>query len=278
MIRRGGRYCRSFSLSEPVGFVARGKCRGSLARSMSRQDDPEPVQLTSEGFQMWARSVCGRVRGENQDAWCIVTPEGSRWGPAPGSPMDPVPTGRLQGGVVAAVFDGLGGHPNGRAAARSAAKEMTAIADMRRSRKELLDAMDEKVRATGGATTAVIAFVSGRWPENRRLRVVSVGDSAAYVLTETGRLERVNELDRSGRHELTDCLGAGDVVGHEVEGSHRGVVLVSDGVGDVLPALGDWGSLLLADPVEVAGEMDRLFKAVEKAGAPDNATLVVVRG
>ncbi len=255
-----------------------GKCRGSFPGVMVRQDDPQPVQLVTQGLQVWARSVCGQVRPENQDAWCVVTPEDSAWGPASGrgTPRESHP--RVEQGAVAAVFDGLGGHPKGRAAARQAAKGLMGLASGAPAHRVLLDSLNSEVRETGGATTAVVAFVSAAEAGSRSLRLVSVGDSAAYVLDGSGRLQRANELDRATRHELTDCLGAGDGIGHEVVlPMGPGVLLVSDGVDGVLPEIQEWGTLLQSGLGTVAATMDRLFKAVERAGAPDNATLVVVR-
>lgn len=238
--------------------------------------DVAPNEDQGPRLRVWAHSIRGRVRPENQDAWCVAAPQGVWSGPAgPGSPAPGIEEDK----VLLGVFDGLGGHPNGREAAQAAARALPdAVMGEGWRAPEVVARLEESVVEAGGMTTALVAVVEQGVDH---VRVVSVGDSAAFRRGAEGGLRRVNALDRSGRHELKDCLGLQGPVdrrGHEERIPLReGCVLTSDGVADEIPFEQEWGGLL-ADPLSRVGKrFHGLFEAVWQRGAPDNATTILVR-
>ena len=104
--------------------------------------------------------------------------------------------------------------------------------------------------------------------------VVSVGDSAGYILE--GDVPRlvVPRDRRDGM--LTDCLGDVAPRGHvRLVGLDQALLLCTDGVADVVPP-DELARVLAASPGRWDRSLRRLMDAVEKAGAPDNATAVLI--
>lgn len=131
------------------------------------------------------------------------------------------------------VFDGLGGHPNGRAASVAAA------ATLRQVRRELrplplMARLQAAVARTGGLTNAVVAAI--RWDGVGW--VAGVGDSAAFSLDRDGNVAAVTPIDSLGPSRLTRCLGAARWKPH-VERLRllpgRSLMLCTDGAYQVLP-------------------------------------------
>lgn len=211
------------------------------------------------GFRAWAVSDRGLVRSENQDAWSV------HWDV----------TGPLGRRHVLAVFDGVGGLPNGAGAAQAAVSALGRHAGA--AVEALLGRMNDEVQATGGGTTAVVAVVPVDDPE--RLELVSVGDSSAYVLDDEGRVVSVAPRDAGRGHEIRDFLGNPGLAGHRVQvtlGEGAGLLLCTDGVDKVVGAP-ELVPVLSAAPDAVEEAVAALMEQVRERGAPDNATLVVLR-
>jgi serine/threonine protein phosphatase PrpC len=227
------------------------------------EDDDAPVQRWSwasadGGWDVVALSHIGRVRRQLQDAWAVAFD----------LPFGPVPVDAF------AVFDGLGGHPNGREAARMAARALPEAVRSAQSLHEILPRLDPAVAATGGRTTAVAAlFPRG----GGKGFLVSAGDSSAYALQD-GRLELLVQRDRIARNVVTDLLGAGRVRGRvrEVSIASGALLLCSDGVDDVLGPE-PLRALVAAPRAGMAQAVERTMALVLEAGAPDNATLLLAR-
>jgi serine/threonine protein phosphatase PrpC len=175
--------------------------------------------------------------------------------------------------LVPGVFDGLGGHPNGAAAARAAAAHLRAAAAHCMTACDLLMFLEGAVRATGGLTTAAVAML----PRAGAGWVVSAGDSAAHVLGPGGRIEVVTPLDASSPHEVTDCLGRLRGAGHcaRLRLAKGGSMLLStDGVHRVASPAALARLLRSKDPRR---DLDGLFGELAARGLPDDATALLVR-
>ncbi len=172
--------------------------------------------------------------------------------------------------MVAAVFDGVDGMPNGGKAARAAAAALEdALAE---GMDGVLGRLDAVAQDAGGASTAVVVALD---PTGADGGLACVGDSSAYVLS-GDRLRRITPRDVSGL-ALADHLGHGGVEGHVLPLAlgKAPLLLCTDGVDGVVGAqeLED----LLRAPAgirDVAFEM--LFEQVLARGAPDNATAILV--
>ncbi|MGB0652414.1 MAG: PP2C family protein-serine/threonine phosphatase [Thermoplasmatota archaeon] len=206
----------------------------------------------------WAvgvRSDRGAKRPRQEDAWALA------------------PLGKPEEGqIVAAAFDGLGGLPRGRQAAQSAAEALAPAVEQGTTPGDLLDRLAEAVIATGGATTAVVAWLDGEGQGH----IINAGDSAAYLIMD-GHPRRANPLDRAGRHMVTDCLGYGDVRGHvtSIEVPVGASLLVcTDGVDGVVSPEALLSALEADDP---AAALEPLFDEVHANGSPDNATALLLR-
>ncbi len=207
-----------------------------------RRHDPRRRRRL-KGFDVAVRSTVGHVRPRQEDAWRVLP--------------------RKQ---VVAVFDGLGGMPAGDAASHAAAEALSkALRD-----EDPFRALDAAVRATGGATTALVA----------RLKegiLHAVGDCGAWAI-QNGAPQQLVPKDRAERHKLTDCLGGmrdpkGHAVPFKVEPG-ASLLICTDGVDEVVDPADIANALQDAD---VQRGLDTLMAKVEAGGAPDNATAVLVR-
>jgi protein phosphatase len=214
-------------------------------------------------MQFAHRSDLGYVRTRNEDAVFVTE----------------LPDGAL----LAAVADGMGGHPAGDVASRVAIGEIAARAadvpsDPDRVLAEVLQAAHSAVLAAaatepayfGMGTTAVVAHV-----HPARAYVAHVGDSRAYRLR-AGRAEQLTH-DHNRLGYLTQALGTAGGVSPEsllveVAPGDR-LLLCTDGLSGLLPAeaiaaAGSAGS--------VTDACDRLVDAALAAGGYDNVTVVLV--
>jgi serine/threonine protein phosphatase PrpC len=224
----------------------------------------------SGGFAWAAATDVGRLRAENQDAWLVQ------------------PTPR---GLLFAVADGMGGHPNGAWAARFACQGLlddlvTAGLDAPSSLATVVAELNRRLRSEaealgtpGAGTTLTAALVDGR-----ELRWVHVGDSRLYRF-DGEALHRVttdhNLAAEPGGHPrlanvLTRCLGmAGDLEPDAgVDEVPRGLLLATDGLyQQVSPeALRD-----AFDAADLARAARDLVDLANATGGPDNITVIIAR-
>ena len=230
------------------------------AASPREVEVPAEVQTFARGE--WACAVVtdiGRVRTRLEDAWAVHFDL------------------RLGDGRVhaAGVFDGMGGHPNGREAAQAAARHLDQAIVSSHDVGEVLERLNRPVRATRGGTTAVIALFSAEGPSGAG-HLLSVGDSSAYVLDADGDVLRVNPHDSAGSGAITDFLGNPELTGHVAPiglAPGAAILLCTDGVDGVLGARALLPALA-ASPSDAARELQRIAARVRAAGAPDNATVL----
>lgn len=244
-----------------------------------------------------AQSV-GRLRDHNEDTLVTLTSsfEGDERIPSFGLYM---------------VADGMGGHNLGErasaVAARSVAYEITRRvylslvnddhSEERAPLQEvLLEALAEANRAVGqavgeGGTTGTVALIF-----NDQLIIGHVGDSRAYIITNTGleqitrdhslvqRLQELGQLTPAEaavhpqRNVLYRAIGQGE--GLEVDVNvHR----LSPGMKILLCSDGLWGLVnekQILDTVWAAPDLqtacNQLVEAANSAGGPDNITVVLI--
>lgn len=211
-------------------------------------------------WDVWLRSEIGPVRPRHEDAWALL----------PAAPL-----GGWRGGCWA-VFDGLGGLPYGHEAAWAAARALAAALSESTKPEDVLPRLNPPVRATNGATTAVVAWQTFN-PDTSPLQLLGVGDSGAYEIRRDGKVRLLLEKDAQGPYVVTDFLGNPDPAGHVATwapADGASLLLCSDGVdGVVAPAaLADLGRA--KDP---AAALDALFASIARLGAPDNATAILAR-
>jgi serine/threonine protein phosphatase PrpC len=210
------------------------------------------------GLVVALRADQGLVRERMEDAWRLL-----RDASAFGRPTS-----------VAALFDGLGGHPNGREAATAAAEHLPEALARARESGHLLGHLNNYVRPTQGLTTAVIALLPPG--EDGHGQLITIGDSAAYAV-EAGELQRLSPQDRDGTGRVTGCLGLPEVEGHVVPFRiPRGgtLLLCTDGVDGVAEPAALERALRAPD---AAAALEDLLADVYARGAPDNATAILLR-
>ena len=203
-----------------------------------------------------------------------------------------------------AVADGVGGLATGEAAARLVVEAAASVLRddpmlagdgaawidrvLERANREIVTRGEGRERAHGA--TAVLASLRGG-----TLRYAWIGDSRLYLLR-GGKLRlltadhsRFQELVARGvlrpdrvdpslrKGALTRCLGFSDVArpdrGEEALREGDRILLCSDGVSDPLDEAALRG-ILGGGSVEEA--VEALRRAVDEAGAPDNATAILV--
>ncbi|MBI2077263.1 MAG: protein phosphatase 2C domain-containing protein [Euryarchaeota archaeon] len=175
------------------------------------------------------------------------------------------------------VFDGLGGEPHGQEAAQAAASTLRPALTAGTAAPRLLAELNAAVGKTGGATTAVLALLSAETP-HRRVELFAVGDSAVYG-TSVGSWRVLLPRDGARGNVVTDYLGNAGLRGHQASldlGPGETLVLCTDGVDGVV----DESQLRPLVTERVAGldaAADQVMREVWARGAPDNATLAVVR-
>jgi PPM family protein phosphatase len=181
--------------------------------------------------------------------------------------------------TLLAALDGLGGHAAGDVASDLAAKLLAAAevpADtgaagdlLQLADRTLHDAMAADPNLHGmGATVAAVAVHDGA------LVAANAGDATAWRL-DGQRFEPLAITDRMGGSGVLQCLGAFDgIQPHarrvELRAGDR-LLLASDGLTDVVPPEAIEAYLR----EDVAGAAEQLLRAVERAGRPDDVTIVV---
>jgi protein phosphatase len=239
--------------------------------------DSEPSRRASmTRLRTVSRTDIGRVRDSNQDA--VVSSE-----------------------HLAAVADGMGGHPGGEvASAVAAALVQTAFtgrsvdelaAAVRAANRAIWDRAAASPELEGMGTTICAAGLTG----DGSLAVVNVGDSRAYVfrndsLTQlthdhsvTAELVRRGELSEQevGDHPyhgvLTRALGVGpdvelDSATYPTEEGDR-LLLCTDGLFNEVP--NDEIGSLIAATVDIQATVDALVELALSRGGRDNVAVVV---
>jgi len=187
--------------------------------------------------------------------------------------------GCCSGSVVAAVFDGVGGHKHGFQAAYVAAKMMSEMS------LPDLAVINRGVLATGGAST-----VAGVQVQNGEAQIFWAGDSRVYLVrddeiillsrddTELQVLVDANMVSpiqvRRVSNGLTNCLGIPEQAFQEnrkpidLQPADR-IILLTDGVWD--PVEFDLGKTILLGSLD---EVDRnLCKALTQFGNNENSEM-----
>jgi PPM family protein phosphatase len=211
-----------------------------------------------------ARTEVGHVRRRNEDALLVDESAG-----------------------VVAVADGLGGHPAGDVASRTAAASLRQSASQVRSPdvgigRWLTEAVlrahtavrdeagDDPARARM-ATTVVLAVIG-----DGDVWLAHVGDSRAYLLRAGGGLQALTRDHGMGGY-ITQALGldrevSPDVVNVEVAPADR-LLLCTDGLTNMVDEHGITALLGVSD---VQAAADSLVEAALGNGGIDNVTVVVV--
>jgi protein phosphatase len=223
-----------------------------------------------------SRTESGRVRDNNEDA--VVS-----------------------GDRLAAVADGMGGHPGGEVASAVAAALVQAAftgrsldelqAAVRAANRAIWDRADGSGELEGMGTTICAVGLT----EDGNLAVVNVGDSRAYVwrdgslsqltedhsvvaeLVRRGELSEQEALDHPLRGVLTRALGVGpdvepdNVVYPAVEGDR--LLLCTDGLSNEVPD--DEIASVMAASDNVQAIADALVELALSGGGRDNVSVVV---
>lgn len=236
--------------------------------------------------QIWALTHTGLVRRRNEDYFGAT-------GLLPGNiEGECQTTGRTRIPVLAAVADGMGGHPCGDIASRLAIESLlaaepsdtaTLIEAVCVAENAIFSAMRELPDSFGmGATLSAVLLSHGS------LIVANVGDSPVYEIVE-GRLTRLsiddNPLSVSIQglpsSILTQCLGGDSKIrGNDVhiyedqEAGQRDFLICSDGLSSFV----DRASIIAAIDIQRPEEsLETLLARALEVGAPDNVTIMWVR-
>ena len=278
--------------------------RNLLGRDKAAESVAEPAQQATTAPRSklavgWATDV-GEVRSHNEDSAFVVT-----------SALDGDETLPTFG--LFALADGMGGHQAGEVASSLAARAVThyitrefylpiLVRDERDTgqpslREVLVDAVraaNDMVtdRVPGGGTTLTCALLLGP-----RAYIAHVGDSRAYVITDTGDMEQIThdhslvdrlvELGQLTRDEaavhpqknvLYRAVGQGGTL--EVDTYVR---TISDNEKLLLCSDGLWGMVGEAEIAEIISTSpslqnacDKLVVAANNAGGRDNITAILV--
>ena len=223
-----------------------------------------------------SRSDIGRVRDNNEDA--VVS------------------SNRL-----AAVADGMGGHPGGEVASAVAIALMRAAftgrsldelqAAVRAANRAIWDRASESADLEGMGTTVCAAGLI----EDGSLAVVNVGDSRAYVLRNgsltqlthdhsvtaeavgRGEMSEQEALDHPYRHVLTRAVGVApdvelDSTGHLVVEGDR-LLVCTDGLFNEVP--NEEIASMMAAPEDIQATANGLVELALSRGGRDNISVVV---
>lgn len=215
-----------------------------------------------------ARTEVGPVRGHNEDD--LLVDEEHR---------------------LFLVADGIGGHPAGDVASRTAvraahaalvassdhepAEPEGALADaLHAAHDAVLEGVEADPATRGMGTTAVVARLS---QDDQRLWVAHVGDSRAYLFR-AGRLRRLTTDHRIGGGRLIQALGTwGDVSPDttqvELDAGDR-ILLCTDGLTDMVDDDDIAGRLASDEPPQRS--CDRLVEDAIAHGGIDNITVILI--
>lgn len=219
----------------------------------------EREQFHCDGWAVEVATTIGLRRQRQEDSWHVGFDS-----PLAGRRAD-----------VFAVFDGLGGEANGDKASRAAADGLEAAMKATPGADSLLRQLNRAVIDSRGATTAVV-FMAVRGGSTF---LATVGDSSAYGLVR-GKAELLAPHDEDPHTGgMSDQLGLyfrqGRLTNVSLE-TGEAVLLCTDGVDGALdPAA--IVKLLGASRGIMSEAVDHAMAKIREAGAPDNATLVLVR-
>lgn len=238
-----------------------------------------------------ARTHRGLVRSRNEDAVCL-------WPPAEGIVA--------RDALVAAVADGMGGHPGGD---RASALAVGSLADeawssstgprslleaaFRNAGERIAREVQSDPSLTGMGTTLVAtlflpggAWVSSvgdsrlYWIRGERLVLVTRDHTMADDLVRRGLLDAADADRHPSSHLLTRCLGTCPDARPDLPSRPLRPIpgdlflLTSDGLGRVVEV--ERIPSLVAGKIAAAAA-DALVDAALAGGAPDNVTVIVVR-
>ncbi len=239
--------------------------------------------MTGMRLLVGARTDLGKRRSTNEDAYFVDEASG-----------------------VFAVADGMGGHRAGEVASRLAVEEIGRFVAHLRDEVSLHD-LEEAFQIANRAvylqslddpnchqmgTTLVVAVL-----REDRLLVGHVGDSRAYILSESSltrltndhslvfrliqerRITEVEAKNHPGRGVVTRALGMDIVLEvdlQELPYAGETLLLCSDGLTDMLRDEDIRAILVKTVHPQEACEM--LVEAANNAGGVDNVTVLVVRG
>ncbi len=223
-------------------------------------------------MQVAAGSDVGLVRSRNEDAY-LEAPDRR----------------------VYAVADGMGGHPAGNVASRTALEGVDQSLDtatleaaddcMKVLRRALEDAharvrraADEDPSLRGMGTTAVLAHVD---EQEQLLTLAHVGDSRAYRLDGRGRLRRLTHdhvWDHQFGRTLMQAIGSSRRVEPETAEVNLSpgdrILLCTDGLTDLVPE--DQIAEIVRRDVNVEAIRDALVDAALTHGGYDNVTVLLI--
>lgn len=180
--------------------------------------------------------------------------------------------------LLAGVFDGVGGQPNGAACSSQAAALVRQGTNPSRLGALLNDAHAE-CRHLGGATTATV----GLFDETvNSLHIFHVGDSRAYLFDTRGLKPRLCQLTRDDAGlqpcTLTHALGFEPLAWHEIRSTYTPgdlYLFATDGLtnsvnhADLEDLFRSWA--------DVGHLADAIRRAVLAVGPVDNVSYVLVR-
>jgi protein phosphatase len=246
------------------------------ATSFTPVEHERPEEESMTKLRTVSRTDIGRVRDNNEDA--VVSSD-----------------------HLAAVADGMGGHPGGGVASAVAVALVQAAftgrsldelqAAVRAANRAIWDRSGASAELEGMGTTICAAGLTG----DGRLAVVNVGDSRAYVLHDDsltqlthdhsvtaelvrrGELSDQEALDHPHRGVLTRALGVGpdveiDSAAHRVVEGDR-VLVCTDGLCNEVP--NDEIASLMAATEDVQATADALVELALSRGGRDNVAVVV---
>ncbi|MGD9109619.1 MAG: Stp1/IreP family PP2C-type Ser/Thr phosphatase [Phycisphaerales bacterium] len=210
------------------------------------------------------------------------------------------------------VSDGMGGHEGGKAASQLVIKELPEILteqlgrlrsssskSIRNAIRKSLVKLNHHIRNEGaegngsmqmGATVVMALF------SDERVYIVNVGDSRAYrlrngelkqfttdhslvaELIEKGDIEPHQAESHPQQHIITQCIGFDKSVKPGIKSfvpkDTDRILLCSDGLTDVVSDRQI--TTILRDKSEPQEMCERLIKAANETGGPDNITVVVI--
>lgn len=230
-----------------------------------------------------ATTHVGVVRSENQDCLALAG-----WSTQlSGARLDL----ELPPGTSAAVIDGMGGHPGGDHASRTAAHAIgmhrLGAATHPDEVGALVQRVSDTVRETGQATeghAAMGATIAGVVVTEDALLLFNVGDCSILRIRDgyVGQLAVIDRVDPTGRSSMIgQCLGGSPqptaVDAHPdrfVPVGPERLVLCSDGLTDCVPNATI--ATVAASGVPRGDAARGLVAAAIRAGAPDNVSVIVV--
>ncbi len=191
-----------------------------------------------------------------------------------------------ENGVIAAVFDGVGGEAFGNVAAETAARCFAGSDGLRQNEESLrelildvnrliIDKQQRDSRFRGMASTA-----SGIYLENDSCLIYNVGDSKVFRYS-GGFLQQMTVDDSMGGHVISKWLGMqGLDVNVQRKQFGRGdlFVVCSDGVSDTL-SFEEWENILsgyVNREIQTETALRALVKKAIENGSPDNCTVMIV--